>query len=328
MALNKVSIVTITYNQEKIISRTIDAILAQETDFDIELIIGEDCSTDNTQKIVLEYQKKYPEIINVITSATNIGIEKNYLRCYQACTAKYVAICDGDDYWTDTLKLQKQVDFLEKNNDYGLIGTSIKYYNTETNNIISEVLLKSNETFSLGSIFLKNPFTASTVLFRGELLTKFLDLHQKTPALDNFIDYSLWLFFATEMKVGILKDITTAYGVSKNAISQNTDYKKAWEYRERNYNHFKFFDSYIDTLDKKIINQAYYNRAIWYYRLVGVNQDIETYKEFVEIFKKNDKQRLFWLKKLNKNPNLYKTVTLYEKMRSKFFDFGEKTVLK
>jgi len=320
----KLSIVTVTYNQEQLISRTIDAILNQKTDFDIELIIGEDCSTDNTRQIVLGYQNKYPEKIKVITSETNVGIELNYLRCYRVCQGDYVAICDGDDYWVDELKLQKQVDFLENNKEYGLVGTALKYYNTETNEILEEIVLNKNATYSLETVFLKNPFTASTVLFEWRLLDSFLELYEHTPALENFIDYSLWLYFASKKKVAILKDITTAYGVSENAISQNKDTQKAWQYRKRNYNHFKFFDSYIDTIDNTTINAAYYNRAIWYYRLVAVNQDKEVYNEFVKIFEQNDKQRLFLLKILMKYPKTHRVVTLYEKVRNRFFGTGER----
>ena len=106
-----VSIASITYNHEKFIAQAIDSFLMQETDFDFEIIIGEDCSTDDTLKIIKEYKAKYPDIIKLITSESNVGMMTNFIRTLEACSGKYIALCEGDDYWTDTLKLQKQVNF-------------------------------------------------------------------------------------------------------------------------------------------------------------------------------------------------------------------------
>ena len=93
-----VSVHMITFNHEPYIARAIEGVLMQETDFPIELVIGEDCSTDGTREIVLEYQKKHPETIRVITSARNVGPNVNELRTDKACRGRYVAYCEGDDY--------------------------------------------------------------------------------------------------------------------------------------------------------------------------------------------------------------------------------------
>lgn len=113
-----VSICTLTYNHEKYISKAIDSFLIQKTDFTFEIVIGEDCSTDGTREIVFNYAKKYSDIINVVTSRENVGINENARRTVNACTGKYIAFCEGDDYWHDKYKLQKQVDFLESNKDF------------------------------------------------------------------------------------------------------------------------------------------------------------------------------------------------------------------
>ena len=116
-----VSVKMITYNHEPYIAQAIEGVLMQGTDFPIELIIGEDCSTDGTRNIVSYYQKKYPDIIRVITSDKNVGACKNGLRTDKACRGKYIAYCEGDDYWHHPLKLQKQVDYLESHPDVGLV---------------------------------------------------------------------------------------------------------------------------------------------------------------------------------------------------------------
>ena len=115
-----VSVRVITYNHEKYIAQCIEGILMQKTDFPFEIIIGEDCSTDDTRKIVLEYGEKYPEKIRVIISEKNVGAVQNTLRVGDACRGKYQAYCEGDDYWIDPLKLQKQVDLMESDPDMSL----------------------------------------------------------------------------------------------------------------------------------------------------------------------------------------------------------------
>ena len=113
-----VSVCMITYNHEDFISEAIEGVLMQKTDFPIELIIGEDCSTDNTRKIVVEYANKYPNIIRLLLPDNNLGMMKNFVETLDAANGKYIALCEGDDYWTDPYKLQKQVDFLEMNEGY------------------------------------------------------------------------------------------------------------------------------------------------------------------------------------------------------------------
>ncbi|MBO0588603.1 glycosyltransferase [Sporosarcina sp. E16_8] len=110
-----VSINCITYNHEDYIADAIESFLMQKTNFDFEILIGEDCSTDDTKKIVERYANQYPEKIRVITSAQNVGFRKNSQRIFENSKGKYIAECEGDDYWTDPYKLQKQVDYLEQN---------------------------------------------------------------------------------------------------------------------------------------------------------------------------------------------------------------------
>ncbi len=115
-----VSVHIITYNQAPYIAAAIEGALQQQTDFGVEIIVGEDCSTDGTREIALEYQRQCPERVRVITSPHNVGVHENSRRVREACRGKYLAVCDGDDYWTDPRKLQKQVDFLEAHPRYSL----------------------------------------------------------------------------------------------------------------------------------------------------------------------------------------------------------------
>jgi len=107
-----VSVKTMTYNQESYIAQAIEGVPMQKTDFPIAPVIGEDCTTDGTRGIVMEYQKKQPEIIRVITSEHNVGMMGNGLRTDKACREGYVAYCEGDERSGNPLKIVTQVGFM------------------------------------------------------------------------------------------------------------------------------------------------------------------------------------------------------------------------
>jgi len=109
----KVSVVITTYNQEAYIAQAVESVLMQEVDFDFELVVGEDCSTDRSREILLDYRKRYPDRVRLFLPEKNVGAKKNFTSTVAQSRGKYVAMLDGDDYWTHAGKLQRQVDFLE-----------------------------------------------------------------------------------------------------------------------------------------------------------------------------------------------------------------------
>ena len=108
-----VSIFCTTYNHEAFIAETLEGFLMQQTDFAFEILVGEDCSTDRTREVIDSYRERYPDLIRLIAFDENVGRKANTHATFAACRGKYVAKCEGDDYWTDPLKLQKQVQYLE-----------------------------------------------------------------------------------------------------------------------------------------------------------------------------------------------------------------------
>ena len=121
-----VSVRILTYNHERWIAQAIESVLMQECDFAFELVIGEDCSTDNTRAICLDYQARYPHLIRVLHSDANVGVEKNSLRANARLRGEYVCAFEGDDYWIDERKLQKQVDLMRKHPDATLCVAFVK----------------------------------------------------------------------------------------------------------------------------------------------------------------------------------------------------------
>lgn len=116
----KVSIIVHTYNHENFIRQTLDSILTQQVNFDFEVIVGDDASPDSTPKIIQEYHQKFPNIIKPLLHPKNLGGygKGNTLATLAVCQGQYIAAMDGDDYWTNPLKLQKQADFLDNNSDF------------------------------------------------------------------------------------------------------------------------------------------------------------------------------------------------------------------
>jgi len=131
-----VSVKMITYNHAPYIAQAIEGVVKQETEYPFELIIGEDCSTDGTREIVFEFQKKYPDIIRVITSDKNVGMKQNGYRTTKACRGKYIAFCEGDDYWHRSDKLQLQVEYLEMHPECGIIYSDYDRYEVKTGKLI------------------------------------------------------------------------------------------------------------------------------------------------------------------------------------------------
>ena len=120
------SVFMITYNHEKHIAEAIESALMQKTSFKYEIVIGEDCSTDQTREIVLEYATRYADKVKPIYQERNVGANKNAASVREACKGKYIALLEGDDYWIDPLKLQKQVDFLEAHPDFSICSHKSK----------------------------------------------------------------------------------------------------------------------------------------------------------------------------------------------------------
>ncbi len=134
----KVSTLMATYNHERFVGEAIRGVLMQKSTFPFELIIGEDCSTDQTRQIVLDYQKRFPHIVRVVTSEQNVGGYENTRRLLQASRGKYIAFCEGDDFWHRDDKLQMQVELLENHRECGLVCSEYDVRNVTTGETIRD----------------------------------------------------------------------------------------------------------------------------------------------------------------------------------------------
>lgn len=216
-----VSVVVTTYNHVNFIKQCIDGILLQKTNFPLEIILGEDESSDGTREICKEYSKKHPDIIRLFLrnrkdviyingSATG---RYNFIENLKVCKGKYIALCEGDDYWTDPLKLQKQVDFLEKHSNYSMCFHSV--YNLKNKKIIEE--FPSNElatTFELKDIFSQWFIPTCSMLFRNkiEIPKWFADVISG--------DFTLHFLIAEKGEIYFLKENMGVYRIHDRGVSR------------------------------------------------------------------------------------------------------------
>ena len=218
-----VSVKMITYKHEKFIKQAIEGVLMQETDFEFELIIADDCSPDNTSEIVNEIIKNHSEgfKIKYFRHKKNFGVQDNGMFGLNKCIGKYIALCEGDDYWIDPLKLQKQVDFLKLNKGYSFVFTPSQVLNDSTNKIIGLRNKYNNfksddfeleDVLKLGGAF----FPTSTALFDSAILDKNKVNYFKLCAAG---DYVLAMLAALNGKIGYIDDVTGVYRIQNNSIS-------------------------------------------------------------------------------------------------------------
>ena len=146
-----VSVCMITYNHERYLAEAIEGVIRQQTSFPVELIIGEDCSKDRTREIAFEYQRRFPETIRLITSKRNIGMQQNYHRVIMAARGKFIAFCEGDDFWHVPDKLQQQIQFLEHNDTFILTCGNYRSRNV-SNGKVTERSLHVPEHLHEGSL--------------------------------------------------------------------------------------------------------------------------------------------------------------------------------
>ena len=176
-----VSVCMITYNHARYIAEAIEGVIMQRSTFPIELIISDDCSTDNTRDICETYQNRYPEILKLLPKEEkNFGVMANFVNTLLKCNGKFIALCEGDDYWTDPYKLQKQVDFLEANKDF-----IICLHDTIEVNEKGEFLKHRSDNFNL--INEKKPQIASEIPVDWFLRTRGNFIHTSSFLFRNII---------------------------------------------------------------------------------------------------------------------------------------------
>ncbi|WP_353085168.1 GNAT family N-acetyltransferase [Flavobacterium sp.] len=244
------SVFVMVYNHEKYIAECLEGILMQKCNFNFDIVVGEDCSTDKSREILLEYQNRYPGKFKLLLHETNIGAANNQMEVFKNCKGKYIAMCEGDDYWIDPLKLQKQVDFLEANEDYVLIHSDIFLKNSSGENIksarntISKIIRwpKNNDYNVVKYLVKGNYIMTLTVLITKNALFKALNKITENDNEIATIDYTIFLELSKLGKIHYQQEKTAVYRILPNSASNNTDLDARLSYIESTINISRFYN--------------------------------------------------------------------------------------
>lgn len=233
-----VSVCMITYNHRPYIAEAIESVLRQETDSPFELVIGEDCSTDGTREIVLDYHKKRSDVIRVISSEQNVGARANGARTIAACRGKYVAFCEGDDYWHHPRKMQTQVEYMEAHPECGIVcsdfdrffmGTQkkIRSFNRyrrrrPPENATLRDFIENTQNIAAGAVL------TCTVMVRRDLLGRISDadpyLHREEAFLMG--DTQKWAEIAHLSQLHYIDESLATHNCLVESASNSADWRK------------------------------------------------------------------------------------------------------
>ena len=204
----KASVLMITYNHGPFIAEAIESVLMQQVDFDYELVISDDCSNDGTREIVQAYQEQYPDRIKLLLPEKNLGMHRNFVQTLYACQGQYVAVLEGDDYWTSKDKLQQQADFLDRNSDFAICFHNALMRFEDVN--IEPVNLCTDDfkpVFTLRDLLRRNIIPTCTAMFRHGLVREFPDWFFQT----GMADWPFNVFNAMHGKIGYLNRVMAVY---------------------------------------------------------------------------------------------------------------------
>ena len=222
----KISVGVITYNQQSTIRQTLDSILVQKGDFDLEVVIGEDCGPDNTLVICQEYAEQYPNVVKLLPNTHNLGIMANFARVMKACTGDYVAICAGDDYWCDEYKLQKQLNYFIAHPEVGVVTTAGYKLLVRTNTLVPNAVAPIHpiEDGNIRRFYFSSNYRGGVYAMPLSLLIKSDLLHYID--FDEFIsrgfpveDYPMQAILSQHTLWGHINDLCVVYRVYKESAT-------------------------------------------------------------------------------------------------------------
>ena len=218
-----ISVCVQTYQHSNFIRECLEGILLQNTDFSFEILLGEDDSSDGTREICKEYAEKYPDKIRLFLHhrENNIWVGDqptgrfNFLYNMFSAKGKYIALCEGDDYWTDPLKLQKQVDFLETNPYYGICFHNVRQLSSFNENSVIIPGVESDKDFNLEEYIIRNRTATCSMVFRRKYIDPLPQWFMKVPFGD--LGIILFILKKTNLKGKVLKETMGVYRIHEDS---------------------------------------------------------------------------------------------------------------
>ena len=267
-----VSVITLAYNHKQYICECIEGILMQKTSFEFELIIHDDASTDGTADIIRDYESRFPNIIKPIYQTENQyskGFKQASAYINSQVKGKYIAFCEGDDYWTDPMKLQRQVDFLESHPDYGLVHTDYCFLDNETGKIRHHASrrYKIVDGYAFEALFRGCYIKTLTVCCRTNLIENLPELSSNT------FDGDIFLFFEISKHSKIYFDNSESgvYRILPSSASHHTNWTswKIFNDKLKNLDYY-YLDQYPNLVKvRRLVDRKWFLSDLKYYIRIG-----------------------------------------------------------
>lgn len=254
-----ISVIVVTYNQEFTIRRTLDSILAQQTEADFEIVIGDDCSTDGTESICLEYADKYPDKIVYLRRENNLGLVLNYYDCIARARGRYLSDCAGDDYWCDEHKLQKQFEILSEREDVTLVASGWECEDSTTGkrsfapNACPPGEYDGKELM-VPILTNEKVIHLSSSMFRKEIIDNAVKENPELFANKNFSaeDIQILLTCCQKGKIIVLPEVMLIYSTGHESISHKKNFKDKFTYSLRSRRQqMKLQDFFLKVISEK-----------------------------------------------------------------------------
>lgn len=247
----KLSVCMATYNHEKYISQAIESVMIQKTNFKYELVIGEDFSEDRTREICISYKDKYPDNIKLSLNKKNLGVLFNLEQTFHQCSGDYIALLEGDDYWIDSYKLQKQVGFLEKHKDFVMCAHAVKTVFEdnieEVNRFVSPLEISTFEDIVNHGHFIPT----LSIVFRNRIIKSFPNWFYNVWSGDK----ALILLLSHYGKIYYMREIMGLKRVHKGGITKTPKYLNKRLLTKNSLYLYKNINKHFNYEHKKVLNK-------------------------------------------------------------------------
>ena len=214
-----ISVVIPSYNRADTVGQTIDSIPAQKVDADIEIVIGDDCSTDNAREVLLKYKEQHPDTIKLLFHEQNMGLGANWATCVKACKGNYICNCDNDDYWHNEHKLQIQLDYMESHPECNICITNHRTHNRTTREI-KEVEVTLDHEHIQDQMWHGGHFCNATIMYRADFMKAHLDLDEFIKRRLSLQDWPAWVILTEYTDIDLLPESTATFGIETVSITR------------------------------------------------------------------------------------------------------------
>lgn len=251
----------LAYNHEAYIEQAVRGVLAQRTNFDYEIVIGEDCSTDRTLEILRDLQAQYPDKIRLLTTDHNLGMIENSIRSYLACKGEYVALLDGDDYWCAEDKLQMQVDFLDQHPDFSICFHSV--LQVDEDGVQPPKVLQPNpvqDVYEISDLIGSNFIQTCSAVLRNSAIGEF-------PAWAHDLNLLDWLMFIMAARHGKIKYIDEVMGAYR---VHSLGFWSSMEPKKRLVTYFTYFENLDSFLGYQYTRPIQNNLARYWRKMMDL----------------------------------------------------------